>query len=75
MKKIIFGLATLAALALPAVAEDRGRQLDRDLNRRDRDRIVVRYAHDDFGRVDRDRFYHRDFDRDRVVVVRRDSCR
>ncbi len=74
MKKILFGLATLATLALPAVAEDRYRGADRF--RDDHVRAVRRVDRDEFRRFDRDRFYRREFDRDhRVVIVRRDGCR
>ena len=63
--KLIFGLATLAALALPAMAEDGNRFRDRD---GDRDRRVVvqtyvgpRYGYDPVyvAPFDRDDYYRR----------------
>ena len=61
--KIILGLATIAALALPAMAEEGNRYRDRDHDQRayysqnyryDGDAARRAYDNDDFRRYDRD---------------------
>jgi hypothetical protein len=67
--RIILSLATVAALALPAVAEEGNRFRDRDGNQRtnvvqtyryDNDSFRRNYDTDDFRRYDRDDYWRRE---------------
>lgn len=83
--KIMFGLATLATLALPALAED-GSRFRRDDDRRtvyiqnydrDHDTYMRRYDGDDsyVAHVDRDRRDDRDRRQARIIIEHRDRDR
>jgi hypothetical protein len=65
--KIILGLATIAALALPAMAEERNRYGDHDQRayytqnyRYDGDAARRAYVNDDFRLYDRDDYWRRE---------------